>query len=127
QPLAQYYQPKEWRDGWIVGTDIYDPANYARRLQEATDLYAGKEPKELFPFWAIWPDPATADEMAQLHTNLSNYIKQNIVQFITGSKSLDSDWEGYVKGLDQLGLSRYLEIQQKAYDAYLKKAQTASA
>jgi putative aldouronate transport system substrate-binding protein len=38
------------------------------------------------------------------------------VQFITGSKDLNKDWGAYVKGLDGLGLKRYLEIQQIAYD-----------
>lgn len=38
------------------------------------------------------------------------------MQFITGKKSLDSDWDSYLKNLDQLGLKRFLEIYQEAYD-----------
>lgn len=47
---------------------------------------------------------------------IESYVSQNSLQFITGSKSLDKDWDAYVKGLDQLGLPRYLQIQQEAYD-----------
>ncbi|OAH14239.1 hypothetical protein [Streptomyces jeddahensis] len=38
------------------------------------------------------------------------------MQFITGKKSLDSDWDSYVSQLDQLGLKRFLQIYQAAYD-----------
>ena len=43
-------------------------------------------------------------------------MTQNALAFITGSKNIDTDWDSYVKGLEGLGLKRYLEIQQTAYD-----------
>ena len=64
----------------------------------------------------MWIDPTLGNEVATLQTNIENYMQQNALQFITGSKNLDSDWDSYVKGLDGLGLKRYLEIQQTAYD-----------
>jgi putative aldouronate transport system substrate-binding protein len=114
--MAQYYQPKEFRDGWIQATDIYSPEGYERRLQEATHLYEGKEPSEIFPHWAIWIDPAVADEAAMIRTNIEDYIDQNSLQFITGSKDLDKEWDAYIEGFEQLNLKRYLEIMQEAYD-----------
>jgi len=123
-PLGQYLNTRAFRDAQIVGTDIYAPGNEARRLQQATDLYAPAVPKDkIFPEWNLWPDPTAADEQAQLQTNLGNYIQQNTLQFITGAKSLDKDWDAYVKGLDQLNLSRYLQIEQQEYDTYLKTQQ----
>lgn len=119
--MAQYFQPKTFRDGWIQATDIYAPSGYERRLQVATDLYNGKQPKEVFPHWAIWIDPAIADEAATLRTNVSDYINQNALQFVTGAKDLDKDWDAYVTGLDQLNLKRYLEIMQQSYDTSFKK------
>ena len=114
--LASYYQPKAFRDGWVQGTDLYSSNGYERRLQEATHLYDGKQPKELFPHWAIWIDPSAADEAATLRTNVTDYINQNALQFVTGAQDLDSGWDAYVAGLDKLGLPHYLEIMQKAYD-----------
>jgi putative aldouronate transport system substrate-binding protein len=58
-----------------------------------------------------------ASELATLQTNLGTYIQQSAVQFITGEKSLDSDWDSYLGELDSLGLDRFLEIYQQAYDA----------
>ena len=114
--IAQYFQPKTFRDGWIQATDIYASNGYERRLQEATDLYSGKQSPDLFPFWRVWPDPATADAMAMQRQNITDYINQNALQFVTGAKSLDTDWDSYVAGLDQLDLKGYLAAMQAAYD-----------
>jgi len=114
--MGHFYMPKDYRDSWVQGTDVYDPANYERRLYQATLLYQGHEPKELFPIWSLWVDPATVDESSILQTNIRNYIDQNALQFVTGSKDLDKDWDSYVKGLQNLKLDRYLEILQTAYD-----------
>ncbi|CAM3098878.1 extracellular solute-binding protein [Paenibacillus lupini] len=118
--MGHFYMPKEYRDSWVQGEDIYDSANYERRLYEATKLYEGSEPKELFPFWSIWVDPAQSDEMSMLQTNIRDYIEQNALQFVTGNKDLDKDWDSYVEGLKNLKLDRYLEILQAAYDASAK-------
>ncbi|GGD89253.1 extracellular solute-binding protein [Paenibacillus nasutitermitis] len=114
--MAQYYNPKEYRDSWVAADDIYSSAGYERRLQQATELYDGKQPENVFPHWAIWVDPATADEAAMMKTNIKDYIDQNALQFVTGAKDLNKDWDAYVKGLDNLNLKRYLEIMQAAYD-----------
>jgi putative aldouronate transport system substrate-binding protein len=115
--IAQYYQPKTFRDGWIQATNIYASEGYERRLQEATNLYAGNEPTEVFPHWAIWIDPAQADEAAMMRQNITDYINQNALEFATGTKDLDRDWDSYVQGLNQLGLERYLQVMQQAYDS----------
>ncbi|OBZ07734.1 ABC transporter substrate-binding protein [Bacillus sp. FJAT-26390] len=117
---AHFYMPREYRDSWVQGTDIYDSANYERRLYQATLLYQGHEPKELFPLWSIWIDSAEVDEASILQTNIKSYIEQSALQFVTGNKSLEKDWDAYVKGLKDLKIDRYLEILQKAYDASFK-------
>ncbi|MET9271480.1 ABC transporter substrate-binding protein [Kribbella sp. NPDC003557] len=117
QALAQYNNNAKYRNSEAIATDVYSPAGYERRLYEATKLYAGKEDKsKIYPYWKVWIEPTLANEMATLQTNIDNYVQQNALQFVTGSKNLDTDWDGYVKGLDGLGLKRYLEIQQAAYD-----------
>ncbi|MFG1819327.1 ABC transporter substrate-binding protein [Kribbella sp. NPDC049174] len=117
QALAQYNNTEKYRNSEAIATDIYSPSGYERRLFEATKLYEGKEDKSLiYPYWKVWIDPTLAGEVATLQTNIENYVQQNSLQFITGSKNIDSDWDAYVKGLEGLGLKRYLEIQQAAYD-----------
>jgi putative aldouronate transport system substrate-binding protein len=115
--LAQYNNTRQYRDRLVQAKDIYDPAGYERRLQEATNLYAGKEDEaQIYPFWGVWIDPADSSEAASLQTNIESYTTQNTLAFITGSKNIDTDWDAYVAGFDRLGLPRYLEILQAAYD-----------
>jgi ABC-type glycerol-3-phosphate transport system substrate-binding protein len=117
QALAQYNNTATYRNSEAISTDLYSQAGYERRLYEATKLYAGKEDKaKIYPYWKVWIDPSLANEVATLQTNIDSYVQQNALQFITGSKNIDSDWDAYIKGLDGLGLKRYLEIQQTAYD-----------
>lgn len=115
--LSQYNHHRAYRDAEVQGKDIYAADGYERRLYEATLLMEGKEPKEVFPHWALWVDPANADETSMMQTNLKDYIDQNALQFITGAKSLEKDWDDYVKGLEGLNIQRYLEIMQAAYDS----------
>jgi putative aldouronate transport system substrate-binding protein len=52
--MGHFYEPKAFRDAFVQSTDIYQSTGYERRLYNATLLYEGKEPKELFPAWAVW-------------------------------------------------------------------------
>ncbi len=56
-------------------------------------------------------------EMSLLKTNITDTQKQYMTQFITGERSIDADWENYLGALDNVGLQRYLEMLQKAYDS----------
>jgi putative aldouronate transport system substrate-binding protein len=116
--MAQYLDDVAIRDAWVQSSDIYTDDGYEHRLQLATDLYSGHESPNLYPYWLIWPDPAVADEQALLKQNITDYINSNTLAFATGSLNLDTDWDSYIEGLNSLGLARYLEISQAAYDAY---------
>jgi putative aldouronate transport system substrate-binding protein len=121
---AQLGQYSDFRDVQVQSTDIYNPdgSGYERRLFDATKTnYDGKQPQQIFPFWSVWIDPSSADQASMSQTNINNYVDQNALQFITGHKSLDKDWDAYVKGFDGLDLNGYLDIMQKAYDATFAK------
>jgi len=122
QALSTYNQNAAFRESQAEPTDIYDPSGYERRLFDATQLYVGHQDKsEIYPSWKVWPDPAKATQVATEQTNIDNYVTQNALAFITGSKSLDTDWNSYVKGFDGLGLKDYLSTLQTAYDKSIKK------
>lgn len=115
--LAQYNNTAKFRASEAISTDLYSQAGYERRLFEATKLYQGHEDKAaIFPYWTVWVDPSMSSELATLQTNIESYVEQNALQFITGSKNIDTDWNSYLKGLNALGLTRYLQIEQQAYD-----------
>ncbi|MEV0291020.1 ABC transporter substrate-binding protein [Kribbella sp. NPDC050820] len=117
--LGQYNNTLAYRNAQVVPADIYTGAGLERRLFQATKLYEGKEDKaQWFPQTSVWPDPSLSGELATLQTNLNSYVNQNQLAFIAGSKNIDAEWDAYVKGLDSTGMTRYLQIQQEAYDKY---------
>ncbi|HEY0472944.1 MAG TPA: ABC transporter substrate-binding protein, partial [Kribbella sp.] len=117
--MGQYNNTLAFRNAQVVPTDIYSEAGLERRLFQATQQYAGHEDKsQWFPASSVWPDPSLSSELATLQTNLNSYVTQNQLAFITGSKNIDTGWDAYVKGLDSTGMTRYLQIQQQAYDKY---------
>ncbi|GAA0459851.1 hypothetical protein Ade02nite_13970 [Paractinoplanes deccanensis] len=117
--LAQYNVTLAFRNGLVVPKDIYSEQGLERRLFEATKQYEPHADKSLvFPEVSIWVSDSEASELATLKTNLDSYVSQGQLAFITGSKNIDTEWDTWVKGLDGVGMKRYLEINQKAYDQY---------
>lgn len=85
--------------------------------KEKYEPYASKE-YEVAP-----PLKFTSEETTELQTitvELEKYITESRTKFIMGTSNLESDWDTYVKGLNDIGLEKYLEIQQKAYDRQFK-------
>ena len=74
------------------------------------------QPEEILPA-GLFIDPAVVDEFGLLATDINKYVGENMIQFISGNKNIDSDWDAYVAGFDRLKLDRYLEIIQTAMDA----------
>lgn len=75
-----------------------------------------KEPEELTEGL-----PYTQEEMeesAEIITMLRSYIVEARNYFVNGTTdpSNDADWSTYLKELDKLGLPKYLDIVQAAYD-----------
>ncbi|MCJ8008251.1 extracellular solute-binding protein [Lederbergia wuyishanensis] len=107
---------REIRDATATAIDEYSPEGYERRLYNATLSYDGNEPKEIFLAGSAWVEPEEAEEVSLLQININKYINENMVQFITGTKNIDSEWDNYIAGFKKLKVDRYLEIYQKAYD-----------
>ncbi|BBI32654.1 extracellular solute-binding protein [Cohnella abietis] len=119
--MGHFYMPKAYRDSWVQDMNIYSPDGYERRLYEATKLYEGHEPTELYPTWQVWIEPGVADEVSILQANVKNEIDQSALQFITGEKDLNKDWGDYVQRLQTLGTDRYVKIMQQAYDTWSRE------
>jgi putative aldouronate transport system substrate-binding protein len=55
-------------------------------------------------------------EIGNMVREISTYVEESIVAFVTGTKNLDRDWDTYVREFQRLGLPRVLEVKQIAYD-----------
>ncbi len=134
---ALYVALKTWgniqNDQWSQANPSFRSSDF--RLGQMTDnpyeletvLY--RESNKLIPFSQdpkLWLPPlyfseADAQEVAELEASLKKYTDEMTARFINGDANLDTDWDTYVQTLDQSGLTRYLEIQQKTYDTKYKK------
>lgn len=101
----------EFRDSFAMPQD---PNNYEVKLHQASQLYEPYAASEIAYPTSVFILEEDVDVEAQIRTAIVDYVQTNLAQFITGSKSLDADWDSYVKGFDGLQLDKYLEIYQRA-------------
>lgn len=71
-----------------------------------------------------WPEIyATSEESdtANLYMeDIQSKVDESTVDFITGKKNLDSDFDAYLDELDSLNLPEMVEVRQSQYNRYLK-------
>lgn len=105
-----------YRASWTAPQDPLAPDGYGTRLNQVSKEYEPFHSKEQYPN-GVFIALEDAEIAAQIKTALIDYVKSNMAQFITGSKDINKEWDAYVKGLDGLQLTQYLEIYQKALEA----------
>lgn len=64
----------------------------------------------------LYIDESSIEEMTLLKTTIMDYTTETIVRFIIGDMDIDKDWDKYKEQLNDLGLERYLELLQNAYN-----------
>lgn len=99
---------------WINSIDMqkYDE-NYAEinaAVMAMDDVIQAIPPTPLF-------DDDAAEEVSAIQSTLIDVIEIWIDDFVSGRKSLDDDWDEYVKTLNDLGVERYCEL----YNQFLRK------
>ena len=74
---------------------------------------------EQFPEAALKFTADEQDDLAQMYTEIKSYVNEMKAAFITGTKDIDTDWDAYIQGLYNRGLSDVMDIYQAAYDRWL--------
>lgn len=57
-------------------------------------------------------------ERAKIVAEVSTYIQENSVKFITGVLDIDKEWDNYIEQLKVLGIDRAVEITQNALNRF---------
>ena len=65
----------------------------------------------------VTPTTEESTELASITNELNTYRDEMILKFIFGDESLDN-FDEYVQNLENMGLSRALEIQNAALERY---------
>jgi len=96
------------------GTDIMEGILSQFLLAAETEEKYVPYGKEVFPPVSI---PSNyADEFVSMEVELTTYYKQARAEFAIGILNIESDWDAYKNNLQRIGLDRYVEILQEAYD-----------
>jgi putative aldouronate transport system substrate-binding protein len=91
-------------------------------IQSETDaMYqnGGWAPKQVIPKLLY-----TADELnsiKDIQTSLNNYVLEMTSAFLAGNRDIDSSWNAYVAELNNIGLAKFISVNQAAYNRMYKK------
>lgn len=58
-----------------------------------------------------------AAEVVEIGTALDNYVAEMTARFIIGDADIEADWDDYLAEFERIGLDRYIELMQEAFDS----------
>ena len=99
--------------------DIYSAAGLETLLYQVTHQYKPYTSDEKM----IPPVKFTAEEseeMSIIKQNVATTIKQYMVAFFNGTKTVEADYDAFLADLEAQGLGKLVEMYQTAYDAQYK-------
>ena len=99
-----------------VDGDIMDPKNYEARLYRDT-MEMEKYAADVDPVPALTFIGEDGAVYSQISTALGDYASNAIVEFITGTRDIDTDWNSYLADLEKLQYKEMLDLIQKTIDA----------
>lgn len=66
----------------------------------------------------VYLDSEVSNRANELRTPLEDFVYQAEAQFITGTRSIEDDYDSFIAELEALGVQEFLSIYVDAYDAY---------
>lgn len=116
QELAKYLinpgggHPVMIEEDYFTGSEA-NPADI-----EVAEKLSEYLPEEVWPTFTF-----TEEENNELtnYSDISKYVDEMQAKFITGEIPF-SEWDDYVKTIEDLGLEEYMRIQEQAYNRYLE-------
>ena len=87
---------------------------YKRVVAVADMMEKAPKPGEYVPVLSYTAEEL--EEYNELYNNLYTYWKQCKTMFILGEMDVEKDWDTYLETLDKMGLTRFTELVQTAYD-----------
>ena len=99
------------------GTAFVQEANYSYTQQaEALEIWS----VNLAPQYDLPTLAPSDDNYGRLSTDVSSYVEEMMLKFITGEESL-SNWDQYLETLNSRGYEQLKEIMQSEYELYLER------
>lgn len=84
---------------------------------KAFDIWGVADDSYIIPGRISYTSDESA-ERAKIVAEVTTYMEENSVKFITGVMDIDTQWDTYVQELKNLGIERAIEITQNALDRF---------
>ena len=113
------FRSVEYRNGIQVAPDMFAPDGSGRERYQhmnALESYAPFAPDIDILIPPLYFPPAQTLEMTALVTTINTYVNESIARFTVGTMNIETEWDTFQANLSNLGLQRYLDIVQNAYD-----------
>jgi len=116
------FNPAAYRFGLETtpGIDLGSPDGLEAMLLQVTAKIEPQVRKDVVILPTVKFTVPESEELQLLQVELERYSEQQRVAFETGAQDVEKGWAAYVKKLNDLGLQKFLAIQQKAYDRQYK-------
>ncbi|MFV0342856.1 MAG: hypothetical protein ACK5JH_08170 [Anaerocolumna sp.] len=112
--IGPRYVSNIFQDGIATGTADYNPEIKTEQLKAKNYVaYLNAHPENVLSGHKYTREET--EKITEAATNIPNFIKQSLAEFVTGARSLE-DWDKYLEELNNMGLKEYIECTQAAYD-----------
>ena len=103
-----YYVSKEFEEKII-------PNDWVKDKYDIDLVYQPYCTQDIYP--SLIFSQSDSDEMAVLRTDIENLLDSKMAAWITGEANIDEEWDQYLSDLENLGLTRYMEILTDRYNS----------
>lgn len=93
----------------------YDPSLKTAKLGAYSyKNYYPAHPEKVLPL--LHYNAKEAKASSEAITNITDYVKQSVAEFVTGARDIDSGWKDYLSQMSSMGLKDWIKNAQSAYD-----------
>ncbi len=114
------YTAAQWQNIGVQMTELVRQKNNPIAVKSVDIWLQNQESKKHIVPAGVTKTTAESNEATALINSLQTYVQEMSLKFMAGEESLDK-FDGYLQTLDKMGLTRLLEIQQAAYERFLKR------
>ena len=113
---------------WFQGLGINAPNMPSQQSVPATDVLLAawhvqndrefEEPYIRAPFPVVYSTTEEASTLSMYMVDLQTYVDERAVAFISGTASIEDEFDSYISTLQSLQLEEVLKVKQAQYDRY---------
>lgn len=114
--LGQFFAPGDYYfDIFKMPPHRVERYNYSQAYEKAGVL---EKHSFYYLYKLVKPDNESALEITRLFNEIEKFMKESIASFVTGGVT-DESWQAFLDTAKAVGVERYIELYQTAYDQYL--------